>query len=155
MIGFKLATCTVVISSVFAPLAHACRVFQTPEKRIAQAYAEDAELRVSLVTVIGSRHLTNPIIQMLQQRNRDFEAPWRAVASVDQVIGGNGSPELISFDRGWGPAACDDETPMPKQGDQWFVYYTQDNPIAAAKVKLSYPRGSATQDDPRLRGKVR
>lgn len=152
MLGLKLASCGLLFMGVLTPSANACRVLQTPEKRIADAYAAEAELRVALVTVTEARHLSNPMTRRMQALFESYEAPWRVTASINQTVHGGDSPELVVFDRGWGAAACDDETPMPRPGDRWVIYYVADHEIGATKVILSYPLDTAKRVDPRLHG---
>ena len=127
--------------------ALACRIFQPPEQRIRDAYARNAELQVALVHVTEARHLSFPMRPEL--RIPDDEMPWRVTASVNRLIVGNQSPELLVFDRGWGEAACDDGTMMPRTNDAWVVYYLR-SPTGQADVLLSYPLQVALGVDPRL-----
>ena len=71
------------------------------------------------------------------------------------MIVSDGPPELLAFDGGWGSAACDDGTAMPRRGDRWVVYYTSNSSIDAAQVLESYPLATALRVDPRLRDNVR
>ena len=140
----KATLCATVATIMLVQPAQACQVFKSPEQRIKAAYAGHADLRVALVRITDARHLSHPIIQKVQQLNAKYEAPWRVTASVIKMIVSDGSPELLAFDRGWGSAACDDRTAMPRRGDRWIVYYTSTSPIGAAQVLGSYPLASAS-----------
>lgn len=105
------------------------------------------------MSVTDARHLSNPVIQRLQRLNANYQKPWRVTAKVEKMIVSDGSPELIVFDRGWGSAACDDGTAMPRRGDRWVVYYTSATPIGSAQVLESYPLPVASRIDPGLRPK--
>lgn len=135
---------------MIAPSAQACRAIKTPDQRIGEAYAREAELRVALVTITEARHLENAVVRELQRLHSNYEAPWRATASVSEVIVGTDSPALVVFDRNWGPGSCDDGTTMPQPGDRWVVYHVSDHSISAAKVLESYPAAVAVLADPRL-----
>ena len=151
----KATLCATVAIMMLMQPAQACRVFRSPEQRIKAAYAGHADLRVALARITDARHLYHPIIQKLQRLNAKYEAPWRVTASVIKMIVGDGSPELLAFDRGWGSGACDDGTAMPRRGDLWVVYYTSASSIGAAQVLESYPLASASLVDSRLRENVR
>jgi len=146
-----IAIIVFVSTSLSAQVAQACRVMRSPEQRIEDGYRTHPDLKVAFVRIGAARHLSNDMIRKLHNLYRDYESPWRATASVTKVVIGQGSPELIVFDRNWGSAACDDGTPMPSRGDPWVVYYTSDHLIDAATVLESYPLAAALKADPRLR----
>lgn len=148
-----LALCAALAAFGFALPAQACRLFRSPEQRVRDVYAGRPDLRVALVRVTDARHLSNPVIQKLQRINANYQKPWRVTAKVEKMIVSDGSPELVTFDRGWGSAACDDGTAMPRRGDRWVVYYTSATPIGSAQVLESYPLPVASRVDPRLHGK--
>lgn len=135
---------------VAVPSAEACRVFRSPEQRIADVYARDAKLRVALVRITEARHLTFPRSQELRRHIRDYEDPWRATAVVVRILVGEQSPELVIFDRGWGSSACDDGTKKPRRGDEWIVYYSP-GLHGEAEVLETFPAEIAMQTDTRLR----
>jgi hypothetical protein len=137
-----------------SPSAEACRVFRSPEQRIAETYTKGTELRVALVRIAEARHLTFPMSQELRRRIPGYEDPWRATASVTRMLAGEQSPELVIFDRGWGSSACDDGTKMPRKGDEWVVYYVPGR-HGEAEVLETYPREIAMHADARLRSIVR
>jgi hypothetical protein len=132
--------------------AHACRVFLTPKQRIANAYADNAELQVAIVRITGARHLSFP--QPSSGIARKGEAPWRATASVTKILVGDRSPELVVFDRNWGRSTCDDGTTMPKEGNEWVVYYLSTYQ-GRVNILESYPSNVAKSGDIRLSGNVR
>lgn len=132
------------------PAAQACRVALSPEARIVGAYAQNAKLQVAVVRITEARHLSFPISRELRRANPKYEDPWRVTASVTRMVTGQLSPELITFDRGWGAAACDDGTAMPEKGDAWVVYYLADEQ-GRANVLHSYPMSVALRSDLRLR----
>lgn len=134
----------------FALPAQACRVFRSPEQRIEDVYAQRSDIKVALVSITDAHHLSNQVIQKQQELDANYQAPWRVTARVAKMIVGDGSPELVVFDRGWGGGSCDDGTAMPRQGDRWVIYYTSDNPIGPAQVLESYPLPIASRIDPRL-----
>ncbi len=130
----------------------------SPEQRVENAYSKHPDLRVAVVSVTESRHLTSPVKgmeQTLRRLDTRYEAPWRATAAVKKIIVGQGSPELLVFDRGWGAAACDDGTTMPRRGDKWVVYYTSSSSTGTANVLESYPLATASRIDATLRDYVR
>ncbi|WP_168377338.1 hypothetical protein [Sphingomonas sp. Leaf343] len=147
-----LTLCGALAALGFALPAQACRVFRSPEQRIEDVYAQRSDIRVALVSITDARHLSNQVIQKLQRLHPNYQAPWRVTASVAKMIVGDGSPELVVFDRGWGGGSCDDGTAMPRRGDHWVVYYTSDTPIGPAQVLESYPLSIASRIDPRLHG---
>ena len=148
----KLTLWALLPNLMFASPAQACRIFRSPEQRIRDTYAGRADLRVALVQITEARHLSNPMVQKMQRLFPKYEAPWRVTASVVKILVSEGSPELIAFDRGWGSAACDDGTPMPRRGDRWVVYYTSAASIGTPQILESYPLKVALRADLRLRG---
>lgn len=150
-----VAILTLVVAGTSAPAANACRVFRSPEQRISDIYTRQPEIRVALVNIVQARHLSNEMVRKINRMFPDSQMPWRATASVSQLLVGDESPELVIFDRGWGSAACDDGTKKPDPGDQWVVYYVSDHSIAEAEVLESYPFNTALRADPGLTERLR
>lgn len=145
----SVASVLLATAAIAVP-AEACRVFLSPEKRIQRAYARSAELGVALVRITEARHFALPFSEELRRQVPGYEDPWRATASVRQLLAGEQSPELVIFDRGWGFSACDDGTKMPDKGDDWIVYFVSGS-RGEAEVLETYPLQIAMQADPRIR----
>lgn len=131
------------------PTAEACRVMRSPQQRIADAYASDPNLQVAIVRITEARHFTSAMIRRAKASNREFMPPWRATASVVQMIHGDMSPELLAFNREW--TSCDIPTTKPRRGDRWVIYYKSSGLTDTPDVVESYPLAEARLADPRLR----
>jgi hypothetical protein len=143
-----------IAAATFSSPARACRVMQSTQQRISDLYSETKGIQVALIRIVEARHLSFPMMRKFPERFRSEEAPWRAAAIVTQVIFGEETPEILVFDRGWGSAACDDGTALPKRGDMWVAYY-RSGAKGEAEVVATYPLRLARVADPRLRTKVR
>ena len=150
-----MAILALFVAGMIAPSANACRVVRSPEQRISDIYISRPDIRVAQVSIIEARHLSNDMVREVNRVFPDSLMPWRATASVSELIVGDESPELLIFDRGWGSPACDDSTKKPDPGDRWVVYFISAHSIAEADVLESYPLSIARRADPRLIEKLR
>ncbi len=126
---------------------------RSPQQRIADAYASHPDLKVAIVRVTDARYFSTDMIRKTKARLPDFEPPWRATASVVKMIIGDVSPELVAFDRKW--TSCDEDTPKPRRGDEWVVYYKSESVIGMPDVVESYPLTEAREADAHLRNNGR
>lgn len=147
----RFALAVVCASLLPVTPAQACRVMRSPEQRIADVRAKNPEIRVALVRITDAQSRPFPMSAALHKRwPKDYQDPWRAVGTVERLLTGQWSPELVMFDRGMGSAACDDGTPKPRKGDKWVVYLNGD--LGDAAVLETYPLAVAERADPTLRG---
>jgi hypothetical protein len=124
-----------------APPSRACRAHFSPEQRLAMGYQSGAISAVALVRIADAGYTRAPF---------GDAHPWRATATVRQLLQGSYTARTVRFERGWGSSACDDGRPPPKAGEVWVIYFWKraegDQP-----VWLSYPASVAFEADPRLR----
>lgn len=96
-------------------VAHACRAFIPPEQRIETGFENELIQGVAVVKIVEARHLSAAEADM---------HPWRARASLVEVLHGKGLPREIEFEKGWGSAACEWGLPaLPAPGDKWVIYF--------------------------------
>jgi hypothetical protein len=114
--------------------AQACAVFTPPDKRIETRIADGTIVAVAIMHVTEAKYLERPVADL---------RPWRARASLAQVLQGDGLPQTVAFERGWGSAACEWNTPrLPRRGDQWVIYFWDDR-SAGLKPWLAMPLAEA------------
>jgi hypothetical protein len=124
---------------------HACKRMDSPEQKLKGGYETGAIAAVALVTISSATYI----------RKSDGDAhPWRASANVSQVLRGNYASKSVTFERGWGSAACDDGEPAPKLGAKWAVYFWKklDGTLAVWKT---YPADVANSADPKLKERIK
>lgn len=103
--------------------AYACRVAQSPEQHIARSYAANVISAVALVRIEDARYT--------QPRVGDAH-PWSAESKVVRALRKSVPAARVTFERGWGSAACDDGHPRPKKGELWVIYFWERGPADQA-----------------------
>ena len=135
-----LLSAVAIATLIVATPSYACRVNLPPDRRLARGYAVQAISAVALVRITAAQY-TQPAFGDAR--------PWRAFAKVKRTLHGSYAPRTLSFDRGWGSAACDDGRSLPKTGELWVIYFwtrgTGDQP-----VWQSYPLEVARRADPMI-----
>ncbi len=127
--------CALALASV---QAQACRVRLSAGENLQGAYEKGIFSSVAVVTITGAKYTQQPI----------FDAhPWSATANVDLLLLGSFEPNTVTFERGWGSAACDDGQPLAKAGEKWIVYFWK-YPERGQLVWASYPLEVASAADP-------
>lgn len=130
----------VVAALSFGSAVEACRVARSPEQRVADGYRSGAISAVAIVAVDRAQYTQPP--------SGDAH-PWVASASVRKILRGSYGAETITFERGWGSAACEEEYPLPKAGDRWVEYLWRGADRNQA-VWVTYPFDVAALADPYL-----
>lgn len=126
--------------------AQACRVLIPPGQRIQTHIADGTIVAAATVQVTQAQHL--------RKADGDLH-PWRAEASFVQALYGEGLPKTVTFERGWGSAACEWNLPrLPQRGDQWVIYFWLD-PAAGLKPWLAIPLAEAKTLDAGLLTRLR
>ena len=128
----------ILASFVFATPSEACRVYRSPEQRIADGYRSGAISAVALVTIESATYTSEPF---------GDSHPWSATAKIDRVLRGAYQTKSVSFVRGWGSAACDDGHSAPKAGDRWVVYFWKPAE-REQEAWVTYPLDIAALADP-------
>lgn len=117
--------------------ALACRVYQSPETRMAYPYDTVIRARIERAT-----HEPN---------NGDRGQAWRATARLAATVEGPIPAErLFELGRSGESSACDDGQPIAKVGDTWVLYLSK-RPGGGYAVSYSYPLDLARDLDRRLR----
>jgi hypothetical protein len=117
--------------------AEACRSYRSPAQKLSDGYAMGAISAIARVTVEAASYSAAPFADA---------HPWSATATVVQLVRGTYAPKRLHFTRGWGAAACDEGYAVPKVGDLWIIYFTEQrngDPI----VWASYPVSIAADAD--------
>lgn len=127
--------CVLALASV---PAQACRVRLSAEERLHGAYEKGIFSSVAVVTIAEAKYTQQPISDA---------HPWSATARVDLLLLGSFEPKTVTFERGWGSAACDDGQPLAKAGEKWIVYFWK-HPERGQLVWASYPLEIASAADP-------
>jgi hypothetical protein len=123
------------LSLMAAPtLAKACAVMIPPGERVETARAKGTIVAVAIVQVTGATYRKQPVHDL---------RPWRAKASLTQVLQGDAPPATVEFERGWGSAACEwSAPPLPRSGDRWVVYFWRDR-VSGLRPWLAMPLAEA------------
>lgn len=134
----RLATtisCALALASV--PV-QACRVRLSAEENLHGAYENGILSSVAVVTIVEAKYTHQPISDA---------HPWSATANVDLLLLGSFESKTVTFERGWGSAACDDGHPLAQAGEKWIVYFWK-HPERGQLVWASYPLEVASAADP-------
>lgn len=137
----RYARLVTIIGCAFALISvpvQACRVRLSAEANLHGAYEKGILSSVAVVTIIDAKYTQRPISDA---------HPWSATASVDLLLLGSFEPRTVTFERGWGSAACDDGHPLAQAGEKWVVYFWM-NPERGQLVWASYPLEVASAADP-------
>lgn len=131
------ATICCVLALASVP-AQACRVRLSAEETLRGAYERGIFSSVAVVTIAEAKYTQPPFSDA---------HPWSATANVDFLLLGSFEPQTVTFERGWGSAACDDGQPLAKAGEKWIVYFWKDRERGQL-VWASYPLEVASAADP-------
>lgn len=123
-----LALASLLALAVATP-GNACRVARSPERKLHDGYDRGVISGVAFVTVKFTKFISEPIADA---------HPWAADATIDQVVRGDYDAKTVSFERGWGSAACDEGYAPPTPGDRWVLYFWK-QPNGEQLVWASYP----------------
>lgn len=128
-IGFVLALASVPVE--------ACRVRLSAQEKLNGGYAKGIFSSVALVTIADAKYTREAFSDT---------HPWSATANVDHLLLGSFEPKTVTFERGWGSAACDDGHPLAKVGEHWIVYLWK-HPQRGQIVWATYPLQVASAAD--------
>lgn len=119
--------------------AQACAVNRPANVRLEQAYAQDVIIGRAIVVVQSAEHIAPPVPDL---------HPFTVTARAVRRETGAGLPAQVTFEGGWGSAACDLGFAIPAAGDRWVIYFWRDN-TGFARVWEAYPLDVAIAADPR------
>lgn len=135
----SLAALSVGLGLCIVGSAEACRVYQTPQTRVAHAY--DA---IVLAKIESAQYVDG-----LGDRQR----PWRAVARPTSAVEGHVKQSVFEIGRTGQSAACDDGQSIAEIGETW-VLYLQRRAEGGYTASASYPLSFARGIDPRFARKT-
>ena len=139
MTVLRMAVAASMLACTASP-AQACRGYIPPAGRLAMGHGNNIFSTIALVR-IDEAHYTSAAIGDAH--------PWRASATVQNVLSGTYTEDHVRFDRGWGSSACDDGRPAPEAGSLWVVYFWT-HPDGRKLVWITYPADVAFAADPLL-----
>jgi hypothetical protein len=118
----------------------ACRFSESPDVRIDRTYKAGIISSVAAVRTARASYVRKPLAD---------GQPWRASANVERALTGQNRLRVVTFERGWGSAACDNRTHIARHSEQWVIYYWR-KPDRTQAVWASYPAEVALRVDPQI-----
>jgi hypothetical protein len=140
VLGFRVAILISSLAMFIATPVAACRFSESPDVRVDTTYKAGIISSVAVVRTARASYIRKPLADA---------QPWRASANVERVLTGQNRLRVVTFERGWGSAACDNRTHIARHGEQWVIYFWR-KPDRTQAVWASYPAEVALRVDPQI-----